>query len=389
VTHIQDGLSTISTGSLSFALLVRTTSTTYQYLCSEKFESDNDVVLYCTVVHSSRQFSNPKPQQRHISAMSKRQTLTIAITCVAILVLLQPTACFPRASTYQQQHLPATVLFMGKNKKQTSPPKLSYAERLQQLRHKQMQEEQPDDPSLQEGSPQNLARQMVEAQRKSIDMLTFVRQRVESLPLTAIMESLETDGHVVVDDFLANEDVVSTIQAEGIALFEKDKMEKDLTRLGSGEYIVAIKGGDDQYAICPRTIETVVSITKHLTSSLPDFDLDGSNCIASMRTYDRSSRQASLALVQSQDVLIPKPFQTIADGESDGRKVTLLYYPIAPVWSDGGVTMERGELISAKRDRLILLRSDSCRHRQEYFEGHDGMQQASCLELHFLGKVRR
>jgi hypothetical protein len=127
-------------------------------------------------------------------------------------------------------------------------------------------------------------------------------------------------GHVVVDDFLANEDVVSTIQAEGIALFEKDKMEKDLTRLGSGEYIVAIKGATYQYAICPRTIETVVSITKHLTSSLPDFDLDGSNCIASMRTYDRSSRQASLALVQSQDVLIPKPFQTIADGESDGRK---------------------------------------------------------------------
>lgn len=276
---------------------------------------------------------------------------------------------------------------MGKKKQQTSPPKLSYAERLQQLRNKQLQEEQPVDRLLHEGSTQNLAKQMVDAQRKSIDMLTFVRQRVESLPLTTIVESLTTDGYVVVDDFLANEDAVSKIQAEGLALFEKDTMETDLTRLGSGEYIISIKGGDEQYIVCPRTIETVVSITKHLTTSLSGFDLDGSNCMANMRTYDRSSRQASRALVQSHDVLIQQPFQTIADGENDGRKVTLLYYPIAPGSSDGGVRMERDELlISAKRDRLILLRSDSCRHRHEYFEGNEGTPNASCLELHFLGK---
>jgi hypothetical protein len=321
-----------------------------------------------------------------MSTMTSKQTSTVAGICVATLLLLQPTSCFPRAVTHQQQHLSASALFMGK-KKQTSPPKPSYAERLQQLRNKKVQEEQPVDSSLEEGSPQNLAKQMVEAQRKSIDMLTFVRQRVESLPLTAIVESLKTDGYVVVDDFLASDDAVSKIQAEGLALFEKDSMEKDLTRLGSGEYIVSIKGGDEQYCICPRTIETVVSITKHLTSSLPDFDLDGSNCMANMRTYDRSSRQASLTLVQSQDVLVPKPFQTIVDGESDGRKVTLLYYPIAPDWPDGGVTMERGErLVTAKRDRLILLRSDSCRHRHECFGGNEGTPQASCLELHFLGK---
>jgi hypothetical protein len=311
------------------------------------------------------------------------------ITSAVTLLLLHHAAAF--SPVLQQRS--SMALFMGK-KKQKGPPKLSYAERLQQKREmdreKSSVEAPPPVPSVQEeGSPQQLAKQMVEAQRTSIDMLTFVRQRVECLPLTTIMESLNKDGYVVVDDFLASEDAVSKIQAEGLALFEKEMMETDLTKLGCGEYLASIKGGDDQYLVCPRTIELVVSITKHMPPSLSEFDLDGSNCMAFMRTYDRSSQLASLALVEGAELAAPQPFDIVAKEEDDTRKVTLLYYPIAAEWSDGGITIEKGErLISAKRDRLILLLSDSCRHRPEYFAGDESRERASCLELHLIGKPK-
>ena len=285
----------------------------------------------------------------------------------------------------------SSAVFMARTKKRVKSPKLSYAERLQLLREKSSieQQQQSESPAatIKEGSPQHLAQQLVAAQRISIDMLTFIRQRVESLPLTSILESLGNDGFVVVDDFLASDDAIAKLQAEGRALFEEDMMATDLARLGSGEYVVTIKGGTEQYSICPRTIETVVSITKHLSPSMSEFNLDGKNCIANMRLYDRNSRLASLDLVKDEDEIL-QPFGTVADANTDLRKVSLFYYPIGSEWSDGGVTIERGNrMISAKRDRLILLLSDSCRHRHECFIGDEGMEQAFCLEVHLLARV--
>lgn len=309
----------------------------------------------------------------------------------ASMLLLQYAAAFSHTShsLHLQQPPPSlTTLFMGKKRK--SPLKLSYAERLQLLRERapEDQQQQPAAPlTIEDGSPQKLAQEMVEAQRRSIDMLTFVRQRVESLPMPTIMKSLVNDGYMVVDNFLASEDAVSKIASEGLALFERNMMERDLTKLASGEYVVAVKGGDEQYAVCPRTIETVVSITKHLSSSFSEFSVDGSNCMAYMRIYDRRSRMASLALLNGEDVAV-QPFGIVTKEENDQRKVTLLYYPMENEWAGGGITIEQeNRLVPAKPDRLILLLSNSCRHRPEYFDGSDGAQQVSCLELHLLGKA--
>jgi len=159
----------------------------------------------------------------------------------------------------------------------------------------------------------------------------------------------------------------------------------------------------------------VVSTAKHLAACLNNstharddqqqqpLNLNPSICMASMRTYVRSSRLASLSLVEG-GILPPQPFDVIVDtddttsSEKDARKVTMLYYPIAAEWSTiggGGIVVEQqqqqdgGEelVISAKRDRLILLRSDTCRHRPAYFEGNDEqLDQASCLELHLVTK---
>ena len=319
------------------------------------------------------------------------KSLTTAAFAVSLLLLHHATAFSPKLLSPQLQRRPSavTILFMGK-KKRTSPPKLSYAERLQLLRERSQeyrQQEPPAPSTIEDGSPQQLAQQMVEAQRRSIDMLSFIRQRVESLQMPIILESLLNDGYAVVDDFLASEDVTSKLTAEGVALFKQNMMETDLTMVGSGEYVVAIKGGDEQYAVCPRTIEAVVSITKHLSSSLTDFKLDSSNCMAYMRVYDARSRLASLSLLKG-EALDLQPFGIVANEDNDRRRLTLLYYPMVTETPGGGITIERGNrLLSAKPDRVILLLSDSCRHRPEYFQRTDGTEHVCCLELNLLKKA--
>jgi hypothetical protein len=308
----------------------------------------------------------------------------------ATVLLLHRAATFSHAFhslRLQQSSSSITTLLMGNKRK--SQQKLSYAERLQLLREPPDDEQQqPIAPlAIEDGSPQQLAQIMVEAQRRSIDTLTFVRQRVESLPTPTIQKSLMNDGYVVVDNFLASEDAVSKIASECLALFEQNMMETDMTKLGSGEYVVALKGGDEQHALCPRTIETVVSITKQLSSSLSEFNLDGSTCMAYVRIYDRRARMASMVLLNGEDLVL-QSFGIVAKEANDQRKVTLLYYPMENESAGGGVTIEReNRLVPAKSDRLILLLSDSCRYRPEYFEGSDRGEHVSCLELHLLGKA--
>jgi hypothetical protein len=310
-------------------------------------------------------------------------------TSLALLLLLSSTCAF-RCMPYYVRF--ETRQFMGKKK--APQRKLSYAERLQLHREKVAREKGLIEPPLtaasreDENAPKQLAKKLVDAQRKSVDMLTFVKERVAALPFGPVLEALEKDGYVVVDEFFGKDDVVSRLEAEGVHLFEKGLMETDLTRIGSGEYIAAIKGGEEQYQVCPRTIEMVVSITKHLPSYLAGYKLDESNCIATLRTYDRSSRQASLSLIDGGD-LPPMPFDIVANETNDARKITLLYYPIAGEWQSGGIVVQKDNesVLSAKRDRLIIFLSDSCRHRHEYFEGNDKVERASCLELHLIARA--
>jgi len=289
-----------------------------------------------------------------------------------------------------QKRLVNALLYMGKKKKKEK--KLSYAERLKIHREKIASEQGAVEPSAafeqpkQESNHTDIAKQMVEAQRRSVDMLTFAKERVEGLPYDAIQDGLEQEGYVVLDDFLSEEGVISIIEEEGLALFNEGMMETDLTRLGSGEYVGTIEGGEAQYQVCPRTIELVVSATKTFGAQLQKYNLDGSNCVANMRTFDHKSKEASLALIEGGE-LKPQPYDIASQGENDFMRISLFYYPISEGRSDGGIVVEKGErLVSAKRDRLVLMLSNSCRYRPEYFGGDDDIRHTSYLELGLVGK---
>ena len=224
--------------------------------------------------------------------------------------------------------------------------------------------------------PTERAKQLLEAQRKSVDMLTHVRERVEALDYDKIKSSLDSKGYSVVDDFLQKDYIIDELRKEGLALFQKEDMEVDLTNLGSGEYVCKIEGGEEQYVICPRTVELVVSMTKHMAPAFQQ-NLDPSACMSTMRTYDRKAQQASLELIGKD---VPKrALGIVATEEKDSRKISLFYYPN----EGGGVAFENEQTIPANRDRLFLLKSDSCLHRKEPWNDKE-LDNASCIELHLI-----
>jgi len=224
--------------------------------------------------------------------------------------------------------------------------------------------------------PTERAKQLLEAQRKSVDMLTHVRERVEALDYGEIQSSLSEKGYAVVDDFVRRDDIINELQQEGLALFQKEDMEVDLTNVGSGEYLCKIEGGEEQYKVCPRTVEFVVSVTKHMAPSFVGSNLDPSACMATMRTYDKKAQEASLELLSG--ALTQRPLDVVANEDQDARKISVLYYP-----KDGsGVSFENEKTISGKRDRLLLLKSDTCLHRKESWSGDE--VNASCIELHLI-----
>jgi hypothetical protein len=239
----------------------------------------------------------------------------------------------------------------------------------------ELQETSPDDAA----PPTQRAQQLLEAQRKSVEMLTLVREKVESLNYEDIQSSLSSSGYSVIDNFLDQGEIIDKLSQEGLDLFEHYDMETDLNNLGSGEYICSIQGGEKQYKISPRSVEFVVSLTKHMAPAFQGLNLDPSACMATMRIYDKETQQASLNLLPEE--LIPeRPLSIVATDDNDARKISALYYP-----SDGGagITLENGETISGKRDRLILFRSETCIHRKEPWNGSQ-VDYASSIELHLV-----
>ena len=228
--------------------------------------------------------------------------------------------------------------------------------------------------------PMQRAAQLLEAQRKSVDMLTLVRERVESLDYENIQSSLSSGGYSVVDNFLERDDIIDALSQEGLQLFEHYDMETDLNNLGSGEYICSIQGGEEQYKLSPRSVEFVVSLTKHMAPAFRGLNLDPSACMATMRIYDKEAQQASLKLLPG-ELLPERPFSIVATEDNDARKISILYYPSD---SGAGITLENGETVPGKRDRLILLQSESCVHRKEPWNGDQVECYASCIELHLV-----
>lgn len=267
---------------------------------------------------------------------------------------------------------------------------------------------------------QSQASALIETQRKSVQVLTYVKEQVLDLPIDKIIESLCSPSGCdkVFDDFLGDE-LSSEMMMEGLKMFDNNKMELDLKAgLCSGEYSVAVKGGEEQYADCPRITEFVVSLTRHLTGILNEkgngenkleFALDETASMAELRTFKRSARQSSIALLTGQDAdsitndelrsSEPRPFSYIVESgddeeQVDYRKVTVLYFLLPNEWTKecgGGLTIKNtggSEIfVEAKNDRLLVLSSDSCLHRMEEWIGDAvGMDGGSVVVTHFVQK---
>lgn len=237
------------------------------------------------------------------------------------------------------------------------------------------------------------AQDLLKAQRESVDMLTKVRERVEALPSELIMTAMNSQGYFVVDDFLCDKETISQLEAEALELYAGGELEVDMTNLGSGEYMVAIKGGKEQYTKCPRLVEWTVSTTKHLPEQVTEPALDPGACMATLRAFDRKAFQASLNLLTGSDKVpkISKPFETIVtDSSEDKRRLSLQYFLVPENWDGscgGSLSFESGETVMGKRDRMVLWKSDSTRMRKDPWEGNNNASFASCLELHLVDKL--
>ncbi len=256
------------------------------------------------------------------------------------------------------------------------------------------------------------ASSLVESQRKSVDCLTFIRRRVEeSFPICDAAKALIEKGYFVYDGFLSSgseEDVafgnslVAEMTEESFSMLANDKLERDITRLGDGEYVGGIVGGE-RYADCPRLTEYVVSLTRHLPpllnselenlqSTMPKLDATAS--MGTLRVYDRKTRLGAESLLdapRSEDA-VERSFDVICGGaegaDNDARRLTTMLFLSAkdsdPNELGGGVTMENEAKYGGVCDRMILLRSDLCSHRQEPWKGNAEDDKASCITVHFV-----
>ena len=289
------------------------------------------------------------------------------------------------------------------------------------------------------------ATSLIESQRKSVNCLSFIRQRVEeSFPMDEAAKALAEHGYFVYDGFLSSgseEDVafgdglISEMMKDSSNMLANDKLERDITRLGDGEYVGRIVGGE-KYADCPRLTEYVVSLTRHLPPLLnKEIDalaatdpsssdeplghvevpkkvgglrmfatlskLDATASMGTLRVYDRKTRlgaEALLAEPSSGDAQ-DRPFGVVCeddDGtEGDARRITVMLYLSSKEWDasklGGGISLENGERCDAIRDRMVLLRSDACSFRREPWKGSDesGLDQAGCVVVHFVKESTR
>ena len=259
------------------------------------------------------------------------------------------------------------------------------------------------------------AKALVEAQRESVKMLTHVANQVAAIDLETLVESLDNRGYFVVDDFLKDDEIVNVLQKESEDLYQNNEMTADASNLGIGEFIVAIEGGNEQYPKCPRSIELIFSLTSKLSARFNSDDgfkekvvtLDDRACSnAVARLFNRSALKASLQLLlgvdddmdQALENLKPPPFQTVIEKDkleketeesttNDLRKISICYYAVPSRWGaslGGGVSFEGGSTVEAKRNRLVIWKSDTTPCRREPFRGSDDVSLASCFELNLV-----
>ena len=147
------------------------------------------------------------------------------------------------------------------------------------------------------------AKQLIETQRKSVAVLTHIKDRISTIDSEALIQALNKDECYVVDGFLKKhpvkdspsefsssptmteemmhsdtdsitEELISDIPfeilEEGKHMYDESLMELDVSRgITSGEYTVPITGGE-QYIHCPRSVEFVVAMTRNLKQCFDD-----------------------------------------------------------------------------------------------------------------------
>jgi hypothetical protein len=190
------------------------------------------------------------------------------------------------------------------------------------------------------------------------------------------------------------DELLTEMFGEGIDMLSNDNLERDITRLGEGEFVSLITGGD-KYVDCPRLTEYVVCMTRHLPPLLMDeldTPLSNTASMGSIRMYDRKTKLGTAELLvdeQSEDE-IERPFGVVCENNDDGRRVTAHLFISSKSWDPiqhgGGITPESVQTIGAARDRLVLLRSDTCFHRLDSWKGseEDDLKQAGCVTVHFV-----
>mmetsp|Transcript_22291 Transcript_22291/g.46973 ORF Transcript_22291/g.46973 Transcript_22291/m.46973 type:complete len:375 (+) Transcript_22291:52-1176(+) len=262
------------------------------------------------------------------------------------------------------------------------------------------------------------AKELLKAQRDSVNMLTMVKECLtERLSDSEVRSSLENNGFAIVDDFFGRcEDkseeaasVLAQLKEEGTRMLEEGGMEVDTTNIGKGQYIVPIAGGEEQYTTCPRMVEIVVSSTKNVPEVFGESDdedskhavleLDDAASMATLRTFDRKALKASLALLMGNDDddALEKseeatPLAVIADKDDDKRKLSLHYYIVPDTWNEncgGGLEFEGGEKVYAKKDRLVIFRSDATKCKAIAWKGSDEspeLMTGNTMELHLIEK---
>lgn len=339
---------------------------------------------------------------------------------IAIVSCISAVAAFPTVLPFFVGHQVAssinfvrpTNLFMAKRK-------ISMAEKRKRRQAKQQTQENSMEnlpaskldfktkPEKTDDEPQHFkdpsaaaekAKDLLQSQRESVDMLTMVRKRIEGLPKDDILAALEDGpGFYVHDGLLSEEATSKSLQTEARAMYDKEEMEVDTDNLGGGEYIVSIKGGTEQYTKCPRSVELVVSATKHIPEVFDTMQLDGSACMATMRGFDYKALKASMALLlgsddEDIDSLSSSDYGTVTLDETDQRRLTFYYYLVPESWEascGGGLIFEHGEEhIAAKYDRLVIWKSDSTLFRNDPWKGSVSNEFGSRIELHLVAEQK-
>ena len=235
------------------------------------------------------------------------------------------------------------------------------------------------------------AQELLKTQRASVDMLTFVKERVLAIPAEELESALDRQGYYIMDGLLNDDNILTQMEKETHNMYETGALEVDMSNLGSGEYAAAVKGGQEQYVKCPRMVEWVVSTTKHIPERLAGLSLNPSACMATLRAFDRKVFLASLSLLTGgEDVPdTTKPFSKTVTGADDNRRLSLQYYIVPDSWDEacgGGLSFEAGGRVEAKRDRLVVWKSDSTSLRKDMWKGSDLVPLASYVELHLVQK---